>query len=472
LHTVLTPLSKYVLFLLTVSALFCSCRKEDEFTTDAAARLSFSMDTVMFDTVFSQVGTNRPVSITKQLWVINNNEKGVKVNIRIAGNQWGIYKINVDGQPANAVTGKEIRGKDSIVIFVQVYLNQVGVNTPFIVADQLLFETNGNQQNVDLVAFAQDAHYFNGEVLTGANGSLHWTADKPYVIYDSILVPKGYTLTIDAGTKIHSHVKSAILIAGTLVVNGTQANPVIFEGDRLDPDYRDRAGQWGSIHLLSSSIDNVITHAEVKNGLIGVRVDSLSNNQNPKLLLRNCVIKNMSSVGLLGFTATITAINNAIVNCGQFTFYGRFGGSYNLYHNTFAAYPFNFNRQNEQFLLDNSPLTAEDGKTITAVFPLNVVMVNNIVYGTEEEELILNNDPQGGATSLLIQQCLLKTKLTALQGNGNILNLDPLFTNPAKDEFQLKNNSPAKGKGVFVNVSTDLLDKPRSTLSPTIGAYE
>ena len=426
----------------------------------------------MFDTVFSQVGTHRPLSITKQLWVINNNEKGVKVNIRIAGNQYGIYKINIDGQPANAVTGKEIRGKDSIVIFVQVYLNQVNQNTPFIVTDQLLFETNSNQQSVNLVAYAQDAHYFNGQVLRGENGNLHWTADKPYVIYDSILVPEGYTLMIDEGTKIYSHVKSAILIGGTIIVNGTQAKPVVFQGDRLDPDYRDMAGQWGSIHLLATSRDNVITHAEIKNGLIGVRVDSLSQNQNPKLLLRNSIIKNMSSVGLLGYTANITAINNAIVNCGQFTFYARFGGTYNLYHNTFAAYPFNFNRQNEQFLLDNSPLKTEDDSRVIATFPLNVIMINSIVYGTQEEEMLINNDPTGGASNILIQQCLLKTQLSSLDINGNILNQDPLFADPSKDDFQLKDNSPAKGKGVYVSINTDLLDKPRSTSTPSIGAYE
>lgn len=471
-NTVLRAFSTYFLFLLVASALFSACRKEDNFTTDAAARLSFSMDTVMFDTVFSQSGSVKPMSITKQLWVINNNEKGVKVNIRIAGNLYGIYKINIDGQPTNAISGKEIRGKDSIVIFVQVYLNQVNQNTPFIVTDQLLFETNGNQQDVDLVAFAQDAHYFRGQVLRGENGNLHWTADKPYVIYDSILVPKGYTLTIDAGTKVFSHIKSAILIGGTMVVNGTQSNTVVFEGDRLDPDYRDRAGQWGSIHLLSSSMDNVITHAEIRNGLIGIRVDSLSNNQNPKLLLRNSIIKNMSSVGLLGFTATITAINNAIVNCGQFTFYARFGGNYNLYHNTFAAYPFRFNRQNQQFLLDNSPLTNAEGTQIIATFPLNVVMVNTIVYGTQEEELLINNDPKGGTSNLLIQQCLLKTKLTAVNANGNIINKDPLFVDASNNDFQLKDNSPAKGKGVFVNVTNDLLDKSRSILAPTIGAYE
>ncbi len=425
----------------------------------------------MFDTVFSQVGTNRPLSITKQLWVVNHNTKGVKTTIRIAGNQYGLYKINVDGQPATVISNKEIRGNDSIVIFVQVYLNAVNQNTPFIVTDQLLFETNGNMQDVDLVAYAQDAHYLNNEVLDCNNGNLHWTAEKPYVIYDSILVPKGCVLTIDAGTKIFSHNASSILVAGTLVVNGTQANKVVFEGDRLDGDYRNRAGQWGGIHFLSSSTDNIISHAEIKNGLIGVRVDSLSLNQNPKLLLRNSSIQNMSSVGLLGYTANITAINNQIVNCGQFTFYGRFGGTYSFYHNTFAAYPVNFNRQNEQFLLDNSPLQNEKGQ-ITGVYALNAILVDNIIYGSEEEELILNNNPLGGTFGLTFQNNLLRTKITALNVNNNILNKDPLFVNVQENNFQLNENSPAKGKGVFINIPSDLNEKPRSITTPTIGAFE
>jgi hypothetical protein len=468
--------AKYFLLLSIVSALFFSCRKEDEFTDDADAKLSFSLDTVMFDTVFSQVAPYTPMSVTKQLWVVNHNEKGVKVNIRIAGNQYGVFKINVDGQPATTgvINQKEIRGKDSIVIFVQVYINNpdAAKDLPFIVTDQLVFETNGNIQDVDLVAFAQNAIYLNNAVLDCNAGNLHWTAERPYVIYDSILVPKGCTLTIDAGAKIHSHVKSSILVAGTLVVNGTQDNPVIFEGDRLDQDYRNGPGQWAGIHILPGSTDNVVTHAVIKNGLIGIRVDSASANQNPNLLLRNTIIKNMSSVGLLGFSANITAINNAIVNCGQFTFYGRFGGDYKLYHNTFAAYNINFNRQNEQFLLDNSPLLDEDGN-ITSVFPLTVTMINNIVYGSQEEEIILNNDPKGGAVTLTMQNNLLKTQIESLMAAANtISNKDPKFTNVAEDNFVLEESSPAKGKGIFININSDLLEKSRSTSAPTIGAYE
>jgi hypothetical protein len=467
----LSILNQRIILIILIIASLWGCRKEDEFTTDSGAKLSFSLDTLLFDTVFSQVSGNRPLSITKQLWVINRNNKGVKVDIRIAGNQYGLYKINVDGEPATAVSQKEIRGKDSIVIFVQVYLNRVNSNTPFIVTDQLVFETNGNKQDVDLVAYAQDAIYLNNEVVNCASGNLHWTADKPYLIYDSILVPFGCTLTIDAGTKIFSHNQSAILIAGSINVNGTATNPVVFTGDRLDPDYKDFTGQWGSIHLLSSSSNNVITHALIKNGSIGIRVDSLSNNQNPKLMLRHTRIENMLIVGLLGFTADITAINNQIVDNGQFNFYASYGGNYRLYHNTFVSFGLKFNRQNAQFLLDNSPLTNSQNQ-ITAVFPLDAILVNNIIYGNQDEELILNNNSSGGTFGLTAQNNLLRTELKALDVNGNILNKDPLFTSIAEGNYRLDAQSPVKGKGIFVNVLTDFSENPRSNTAPTIGAFE
>jgi hypothetical protein len=62
--------------------------------------------------------------------------------------------------------------------------------------------------------------------------------------------------------------------------------------------------------------------------------------------------------------------------------------------------------------------------------------------------------------------------LAELNTAGNILNTDPLFVNLLEDNFKLGDNSPAKGKGTFVNVSTDLTEKSRSVSAPTIGAYE
>ncbi len=464
-----TYASRLLVFFFFVSIIF-SCRKEDEFTNEATT-LRFSTDTVFFDTVFSQVGANTPLSITKQLWVVNTNTKGVKVNIALKGTAAGIFKLNIDGVPTTALAGKEIRGNDSIVIFVQAYLNQGNSNTPFIVTDQLLFETNGNQQDVDLVAWGQDAHYLNDSVLAVTNHI--WTDDKPYVIYNSVLVPKGATLTINEGAKIHSHIRSTFYVQGTLIINGTKDKPVIFQGDRLDPGWRDNAGQWVGIRLLPASVDNKITYAIIKNGVVGLEVDSLPANANPNLILQNSIIQNMAAAGLVGYSSKIVAINNVINNCGQFTFYGALGGNYTLYHNTFANYSIGFNRQTPQLVLDNSPFKNEAGNII-AKFPLDFDCVNNIIYGSQEDELVFNNaaDGEQSFTTHNFSNNLVRTKLTTLP-NTNIINADPIFENSAEFNYSLKDNSPAKGKGVFITgIDKDISGKSRNTSTPTIGAYE
>jgi len=47
------------------------------------------------------------------------------------------------------------------------------------------------------------------------------------------------TLNISAGTRVYFHADAPMLVDGKLLVNGTKADPVIFRGDRLDPDYKD-----------------------------------------------------------------------------------------------------------------------------------------------------------------------------------------------------------------------------------------
>jgi hypothetical protein len=122
-------------------------------------------------------------------------------------------------------------------------------------------------------------------------------------------------------------------------------------------------------------------------------------------------------------------------------------------------------------LVDNSPLENEQGQA-TAVFALDMAMINNIVYGSEEEELILNNNPQGGAFNLQLQNNLLRTQIAALNINQNILNIDPQFEDIAAENMRLKALSPAKNKGLSVNIFTDLLEAPRNQTTPSIGAYE
>jgi hypothetical protein len=466
---------KYILILtaIFVSGIFHACRIEDEFTTDPSAKLQFSVDTIYFDTVFTQLDSSgvRPISVTQQIRVINPNNNAVKTNIRLSGNFPSVFKLNIDGQSTNQVYGKEIYGKDSLIIFVQCYIPAGSQNLPFIVTDQILFETNGNIQDVDLVAWGQDANYLFNDVLDCNSGNLRWTADKPYVIYDSILVPEGCVLTIDAGARIHSYNKSSILVAGTLIVNGSANNPVIFEGTRLDGDYKELSNQWAGIRFLPRSKNNVITGSIIRNGFIGVEVDSQSVNSNPNLTITQSHIYNMSAVGIVGYSSHIVAANNIISDCGQFGFFGALGGKYQLVHNTIASYNTKFNRQNPILVFDNTPYFDQQNN-IVARYNLSFELVNNIVYGSLDEEFLINSHPQGlPITTPIIQSNLIRTKQSSLNTNGNVINRDPLFENFIINDYRLKANSPAKNTGTQTNILVDFKNNPRSN-KPSMGCWE
>ncbi|OYU97251.1 MAG: hypothetical protein CFE21_02875 [Bacteroidetes bacterium B1(2017)] len=463
-----------LILLLAIGALtWQSCRKNDVFTKSPVT-LSFSTDTVFFDTIFSKLGSNpnSPRSITLQVRVTNPTKNAVKTNISLAGNFYGLFKLNVDGKAGTNFTDVEIRGNDSIYIFVQAYIDPVGSNTPFIVTDQILFETNGTKQDVDLVAWTQDAIYFQNEVLDCSAGNLLWTSDKPIVIYDSILVPKGCTLTIEAGTQIHSYNKSCILIAGTLIVNGTTDKPAVFQGSRLDDDYKEMAGQWIGIRFLPGSSGNSISGAIIKNGFIGIEIDSMPSAGTYGLILKESIIKNMSAAGLLNYSAKLYAENNLVYNCGLYSFIGELGGTYDLFHNTFSAQSQVTGRKDPGFYLSNAPGRNNAG-TILYSFPLKINVRNNIIYGSLEEEFLINDDPDGvPIASPILSNCLIKTKDLSLNTNGNILNLDPKFKSVSNSDFDLETNSPCRNAGANVGIPRDLKGRNRNTSNPSIGAYE
>src|ERR1700677_3867654 len=81
--------------------------------------LTFSTDTLTFDTVFVTQG-----STTQSFTVHNTSKYPVKISsiqlVQSVGNQ---FRINVDGEPGNA-TNVQIPGRDSIYIFAEVTVNQ------------------------------------------------------------------------------------------------------------------------------------------------------------------------------------------------------------------------------------------------------------------------------------------------------------------------------------------------------------
>jgi len=166
-------------------------REEDDITSDPNAKLTFSTDTVMFDTVFTTLG-----SVTKRFKVFNLNDKSVTISsIMLSRGTSSPFRINIDGESSTKIENYTVLPKDSFYVFVEVTIDPNSQNLPFIVRDSIVFITNNNFQDIKLISWGQNAHYFKNEIIPC---NALWTNELPYVIFDSILIDSSKFLELPA----------------------------------------------------------------------------------------------------------------------------------------------------------------------------------------------------------------------------------------------------------------------------------
>jgi hypothetical protein len=459
-------------FVIVLSAGIFSCERLD-IITDPGAKLRFSTDTVFFDTIFTTIG-----STTRQLRVYNHYDQPLKItSIELAGSQGSVFRLNIDGIPGNSATDIEIPPEDSIYIFVGVTLDPNNADSLLMIHDSIIFLTNGNIQDVDLVAWGQDVHLINGEII----GTETWISDKPYLVFNSMLVDTNEVLTIEEGVIVHFHRDSRLYVAGTIIVNGTLDNPVTFQGDRLEQLYKDIPGQWDGLWLLPGSHDNRIDYAVIKNGIIGIEADTLASVTIPTLKISNSIIINMSAVGILGLGTTINASNCVIGNCGQFALALLIGGSYEFYHCTIANYwgSWPTTRTTPAIALNNY---YKDINGNYQVRPIEKAFFGNcIIYGSRESEFEIDSFPNT-ILNYELNHCITridpeKFNLYDQSRFKTIFNNeDPKFVSYEDNDYQLDTLSAAKDMGLIdyaLLYSSDILGKSRlDDDGPDIGAYE
>lgn len=447
-----------------ICALF-ACKK-NSFITDKAASIVIGADTLSFDTVFTSVG-----SITQYFTIANPNDQKLKLDmIKLMGGNNSAYKINVDGIAANQSNNIEIDGGDSLYIFVAVTIDPSSENLPFIVQDSILISYNGNNKYVQLHAYGQNAHFLRNHII---DDDIIWKNDLPYVITGGILVDEGTTLTIEKGCRIFMHANAPFIVDGTLVVNGTKADSVTFQGDRLDEEYRNLPASWPGLYFSATSKNSSINYGIVKNAYRGFIVDGASVNTQPKLLLNRCVINNIYDAGIYATKASITAVNCLISNCGT-NVYLTSGGSYNFTYCTIASYGNNYIEHKMPVSYVNN---FDDNEN---TYDLNVVFSNSILWGdggSIENELVAEKKGSAGF-SVILENVIYKSKElpSYIQTLNSIANQDPLFDsiNASRRyfDFQIgKKSSPAIGAGIRLSEGHDLNDITRSN-PPTIGCYE
>ncbi len=447
-----------------------SCKK-DSFITSEFAQLSITADTLKYDTVFTTAG-----SITKSFKIINENNQKLRLSkVKLMGGTASAYKMNVDGVATNEVTNLDIEANDSIYVFVSATINPNAANLPFIVSDSILINYNGNNRYVQLQAYGQNANFLSNRVLTG---NTVWTNNLPYVILGSIRIDTTATLTIQPGCKIYAHADAPFIVDGTLTVNGTKADNVIFTGDRLDEDYKDLPASWPGIYFRGSSKNNVLTYALVKNAYQAIVTEKPSVNANPKVILHQCIIDNAFDAGILAVNSSLQADNSLISNCGS-NIILNYGGIYNFTHCTIAAYSTNYIIHKNPMLSVNNFTQLASG-TLTA--DLNAVFRNNIFWS---DEGIVTNELEvikQGANPFIVLFEKNMYRSAADPSNstltGNIRNADPAFDsiNITKNifDFRITKNaaSPAINAGMVTGFAKDLDDKNRNISLPDLGCYE
>ncbi|MBT3209211.1 MAG: hypothetical protein HN704_01145 [Bacteroidetes bacterium] len=483
---------KFLIFLSLVISFFFSCQK-DSFITDTDAKLSFSMDTVLFDTVFTTIG-----STTQQLRVLNKHNKTIQISeIYLAGGDISNFRLNINGVQTIETENIEIAANDSMYIFIEVTVDPNDQNSPLIITDSIIFSTNGNIQDINLVAWGQDAFFHSAntymQFISGVDTfhfpyhTIHenpvWTNEKPHVVYGYVGIDANDIFTIEAGTQIHFHYNSGIIVwpGGSLKVNGELGNEVVFQGDRLEEFYDELPGQWDRIWLYGGSINNEINYAIIKNAIIGLHVDTVFNS-NPTLKISNTKIENMNAIGIFAQGAVIEADNCVIANCGQHSVALSIGGKYRFNHCTIANYWTHSSRASQAALLLNNYY-----KDVYGNFQIRdleeAYFGNCLIYGSIEDEIGFDYFPNEGIFNYKFDHCLMKmyepgVDTTDTETFINIkYNLEPNFISTISPfDYQLDTLSAAKDQA-NINISLmfpiDLNGNKRLENSTSdIGAFE
>ena len=464
-------MNRLVIFILILFVSFASCKKES-FITSSDATIYISADTIKYDTVFVTAG-----SITQSFKIFNtNNQRLLLSQVKLMGGSQSSFKININGIAANQLSNIEIAANDSIYVFVSVTINPNSNNLPFIISDSISVNYNGNEKFVQLQAYGQNAHFLNNQII---EGNVTWTNDLPYVILGSLQIDTTATLNINAGCKIYTHADAPILVDGILKINGEKNNEVIFNGDRLDEDYKDLPASWPGIYFRSTSNNNEMTFAIIKNANQAVVVSAPSINANPKLSIHQCIIDNAFDAGLLIKNSFVNVDNSIISNCGNNINIIN-GGEYHFTNCTAAAY-------SNLFMLHRNPVlqvnnfSYENGNLITN--DISATFANCIFWGDGgilDDEVMVNKEGSN-LFNVIMSNCLYKSAngINNAVLNANIINEDPIFDSidVVKNYYDFRMNnaisSPAIDNGGNTSFPLDLDNQPRqSGISMDIGCYE
>ena len=274
---------------------------------------------------------------------------------------------------------------------------------------------------------------------------MHFTADKPYLVYDTVYVSAGVTLTIDAGATLLFHDKAALRCAGRMLANGTAEDPIFFRGDRLDrvvgsTSFDVMSGQWGGVIFTPPTMNNVLKHVIMKGSSIGMHCSANGDTTHCALKLLNCVLTNSASTCLATATCYVQLIGTEISDAAEEVAYFA-GGKVNASQCTFANYYL--------FKVPSYPIVnVFDVEYVDgSIGKIRADFNNCILYGLCSEI----NEGKLDDFNVYLRYCLFKSAGT---DDAHFINCiwegDPCFLTVRDDhyfDYRLGDDSDAIGKG-------------------------
>lgn len=456
--------------IVSISVSMTSCIS-DSMTTSSSDILTFSRDTVDFDTVFTDLGTP-----TARLIVRNRAKKGINITSIRLRNPESNFSFNVDGVSGKEFHDVEIRGRDSIFVFIECRIPETAGSQPVLVSDQLEFVTNGVTQTVELEAYGQNVTRLRNVRLAA---DTHFTADRPYVVFDSLTVEPGATLFLEPGTQLLFHDGARLVVEGRLHAVGEPGKMIDMRGDRLDNvlpnvSYDIMSGQWHGIRIAADSYDNVMEYVDMRSTVAGLVIDSCTNLAVDKLTLTNSWLHNSKGNVLTSNYARVNAYGccfseaaNAVV---QLT-----GGRHEFLQCTFANnYLFSAIRS---AIVSLYHLFPDDTETANSQPLMQANFANSIIYGLGDD---LNEGNLTGA-NVFFDYVSLKAAGSDDENFRNCLwDTDPLFLTVRADyyfNYRLQADSPVKAAGDPALVTSrvlydmDGIDRLANG-NPSLGAYQ
>lgn len=420
---------KAALISLLLILFFAGCER-DFSASPAQSDISFSADTLSFDTIYAGVTTP-----TAHFTIHNDGNDDVTISsIRLLQGDDSPFSVNIAGQSTTSASNIRIAHGDSVYVFACVRNPQPSNGKALTrLQDHIIAQGADASWSMTLQAVVLNVSRQSGSI----DSDTQWLCDTiPYLVQDTLSISDGACLTIGPNVTVLFQDKASLQVDGSLIVAGDPANRTSFMPMRQDGFYQDIPGQWGGIDILSGASAS-FSYADVACPTSGITVDSTAS-----LFADGLWLRDVSHAAITSRHANLTLRNALITNSGGASI-SLTGGTTELTHVTIANY-FSWDSRRTEAL---SISRADSATTFLRVF-------NSIIVGSHSPEVVIDSI----AGDVLFSGSLLRAEKKKVESNTKffldcLTTSDAHFVNRNNLNYHLSPSSDAIGLGLPTGAS-------------------